>query len=34
MLPSALWKKSKSDLTDEDYNEFYKTIGHDTEDPL
>ena len=31
---SALWKKSKSDLTDEDYNEFYKTIGHDSEDPL
>ena len=31
---SALWKKSKSDLTDDDYNEFYKTISHDTEDPL
>ncbi len=31
---SALWKKSKSDLTDEDYNEFYKTISHDTDDPL
>ena len=31
---SALWKKSKSELKDEDYNEFYKTIGHDNEDPL
>jgi molecular chaperone HtpG len=31
---SALWKKSKSELTDEDYNEFYKTIGHDSDDPL
>ena len=31
---SALWKKSKSELTEKDYNEFYKTIGHDNEDPL
>ncbi|MDC7125410.1 MAG: molecular chaperone HtpG [Spirochaetales bacterium] len=31
---SALWKKSKSELKDEDYNEFYKTISHDTEEPL
>ncbi|RKX85085.1 MAG: molecular chaperone HtpG [Spirochaetes bacterium] len=31
---SALWKKSKSDLKEEDYNEFYKTIGHDNDDPL
>ncbi len=31
---SALWKKSKSELTDEDYNEFYKTIGHDSDEPL
>ena len=31
---SALWKRSKSELTDEDYNEFYKTLGHDTENPM
>ena len=31
---SALWKKSKSELKPEDYNEFYKTIGHDGQDPL
>ena len=31
---SALWKQPKSSLTDEEYNEFYKTISHDTDDPL
>ena len=31
---SALWKKSKSELKPEDYFEFYKTIGHDGQDPL
>lgn len=31
---SALWKRSKNELTDEDYNEFYKSIAHDTEDPM
>ncbi len=31
---SAIWRKPKSELSDEDYKEFYKTIGHDTEDPL
>ena len=31
---SALWKRPKSELKPEDYNEFYKTIGHDGQDPL
>ncbi|MBP5402113.1 MAG: molecular chaperone HtpG [Treponema sp.] len=31
---SALWKKSKSELKETDYNEFYKTFGHDGQDPL
>ena len=31
---SALWKKPKSELKAADYNEFYKTIGHDGDDPL
>ena len=31
---SALWKKSKSDLSEEDYNEFYKTITGDNDEPM
>lgn len=31
---SALWKRPKSELKPEDYNEFYKTIGHDGLEPL
>ncbi|MBQ4498590.1 MAG: molecular chaperone HtpG [Spirochaetaceae bacterium] len=31
---SALWQRSKSDLKPEDYNNFYKTISHDSVDPL
>ncbi|MFW6288927.1 MAG: molecular chaperone HtpG [Spirochaetota bacterium] len=31
---SALWKQPKSELSDDDYKNFYKTISHDTEDPL
>lgn len=31
---AALWKRSKSDLTDEDYHEFYKATSHDGDDPL
>ncbi len=34
MLFRSLWKRSKSDLKDEDYQEFYKTVSHDMEDPL
>ncbi|MBO4405019.1 MAG: molecular chaperone HtpG, partial [Treponema sp.] len=31
---SALWKKNKSELKEEDYNTFYKSIAHDGTDPL
>ncbi|MDY6932908.1 MAG: molecular chaperone HtpG [Spirochaetota bacterium] len=31
---SALWKRPKRELKEEDYNEFYKTISHEREDPL
>lgn len=31
---SALWKRPKSDLKESDYNEFYKTMSHDGDDPL
>ena len=30
----ALWMKNKSEVTDAEYEEFYKYIGHDTEAPL
>lgn len=29
-----IWKKDKSELKDEDYNEFYKATFHDWNDPL
>lgn len=31
---SALWKRPKSQLKKEDYNEFYKTTTHDASEPL
>jgi molecular chaperone HtpG len=31
---SALWKRSKSELKDEEYNEFYKTLTGDSEEPM
>jgi molecular chaperone HtpG len=31
---SAMWKRSKTELKDEDYKELYKTISGDWEDPL
>jgi len=31
---TALWRRSKTELKDEDYNEFYKQLGHDTDAPL
>lgn len=31
---SALWKRNKSELKEEDYFDFYKQIAHEMEDPL
>jgi molecular chaperone HtpG len=30
----ALWTREKSDISDEEYKEFYKTVAHDFEEPL
>jgi molecular chaperone HtpG len=31
---SALWARSKNEISDEEYNEFYKHVAHDFEDPM
>jgi len=31
---SALWTRPKSEISDEQYREFYKHVGHDFDDPL
>lgn len=31
---TALWTRSKSDISDEDYKEFYKHISHDFAEPM
>jgi molecular chaperone HtpG len=31
---SALWARSKSDISEQEYNEFYKHVSHDHENPL
>ena len=31
---TALWTRDKSEITDEEYKEFYKTVAHDFEEPV
>lgn len=31
---SALWARSKNEISEEQYREFYKHVGHDFDDPL
>jgi molecular chaperone HtpG len=30
----ALWARSRNEITEDEYNEFYKHVGHDFENPL
>ncbi|MCL2411998.1 MAG: molecular chaperone HtpG, partial [Treponema sp.] len=30
----AIWRRAKTEINEEDYNEFYKQIGHDSDTPL
>ena len=31
---SALWTKARQEISEDDYNQFYKHVGHDYQDPL
>ena len=31
---SALWAQSKTEISEQEYNDFYKHVGHDFEEPL
>lgn len=31
---TALWTRSRSDISEDEYKEFYKTVSHDYQDPL
>jgi molecular chaperone HtpG len=31
---SALWTKARQEISENDYNEFYKHVGHDYQDPM
>ena len=31
---NSLWTRARTDITDDEYNEFYKHVAHDFEDPM